>query len=165
VNVELRDFRRADFETLWSIDQRCFPPEISYSRFELAAYIARRTSLTLVAEARHIDVPAKASAGQNVSTATFGFIVAERRGNIGHIITIDVLPERRRSGVGSSLLQACERRMQNQRCSSISLETAVDNTAALSFYKRHGYHVAKIIPHYYSTGLDAFLLSKELSNS
>jgi ribosomal-protein-alanine N-acetyltransferase len=165
VKIELRDFRRDDFETLWNIDQQCFPPGISYSRFELATYIARRSSLTLIAEAVDLDIQGRARNHQKVSTATLGFIVAELRRNVGHIITIDVLPEHRRSGVGSSLLQACESRLQMQCCSSVSLETAVDNTAALSFYKRHGYRVLKTLAHYYSTGVDAFVLSKQLSNS
>ena len=164
VKVELRDFRGEDFESLWKIDRQCFPAGISYSRFELAAYITRRQSLTLIAEARDdIDVPAQVRTARNISTATLGFIVAQFRHRTGHIITIDVLPEHRRLGVGSTLLEACEARLKIQCCSSVSLETAVDNTAALSFYKRHRYHVIKIIPHYYSTGVDAFLLSKELS--
>jgi ribosomal-protein-alanine N-acetyltransferase len=165
VHVDLRDFRRDDFEALWTIDQQCFPPGISYSRLELAAYIARRSSLTLVAEAFEVEVTAKARNGHKPSSATLGFVVAERRHDLGHIITIDVLPEWRRLGVGTTLLGACEARLKAQHCSSVVLETAVDNTAALSFYKRHQYHVIKTLPHYYSMGVDAFVLSKPLPGS
>jgi len=38
----------------------------------------------------------------------------------------------------------------------------VDNIAALSFYKRHGFNVVKTIPRYYSNGVDALLLEKDL---
>ena len=107
----LRDFRREDFQTLWRIDQSCFP--------------------------------------------------ASRRG-IGHIITIDVLPAARRSGVGSRLLVAIEERLQNAGVTRVFLETAVDNQAALSFYKRHDYFLVKTVPRYYSNGLDAFVLEKDL---
>jgi [ribosomal protein S18]-alanine N-acetyltransferase len=165
VQVDLRAFRRDDFEALWTIDQQCFPPGISYSRLELAAYIAGRNSLTLIAEALHAEVTAKAPNGRKSSSATLGFVVAELRRDVGHIITIDVLPQWRRLGVGSTLLDACEARLKAQRCSSVVLETAVDNTAALSFYKRHQYHVVKTIPHYYSMGVDAFVLSKPLPSS
>ena len=34
--------------------------------------------------------------------------------------------------------------------------------AALAFYKRHEYSVVKTIPRYYSNGVDAFVLEKEL---
>jgi ribosomal protein S18 acetylase RimI-like enzyme len=47
-------------------------------------------------------------------------------------------------------------------CRSVELETAVDNSGALAFYKRHQYSVVKTIPRYYTNGVDAFVLEKEL---
>ena len=44
----------------------------------------------------------------------------------------------------------------------MGLETAVDNVPALSFYKRHGYNVIRTWPRYYSNGVDALVLKKEL---
>ena len=35
VPFKVRTFQPADFETLWRVDQECFPPGISYSRAEL----------------------------------------------------------------------------------------------------------------------------------
>ena len=45
----------------------------------------------------------------------------------------------------------------------MGLETAVDNVAALSFYKRHGYSVVRTWPRYYSNGVDALVMRKELT--
>jgi ribosomal protein S18 acetylase RimI-like enzyme len=42
------------------------------------------------------------------------------------------------------------------------LETAVDNVAALLFYKRRGYNVLETFPRYYSNAMDALLLEKDL---
>ena len=42
------------------------------------------------------------------------------------------------------------------------LETAVDNRAALAFYKAHEYDVVRTIPRYYSDGVDALVLKKDL---
>lgn len=155
----LRDTTKGDFECLWKIDQECFPPGISYSRMELAFYMRRPGAFTLVAEA----VAAKADGSAAESSRIMGFIVAEasRRG-VGHVITIDVRPQVRRAGVGSRLLTKVEERLCMARCRSVYLETAVDNRAAFAFYKRHGYFTVKTVPRYYSNGVDAFVLQKDL---
>jgi ribosomal protein S18 acetylase RimI-like enzyme len=93
-----------------------------------------------------------------------GFIVAEANRGSGHIITVDVIAAARRSGVGSLLLLAAEDRLRAGRCHSVELETAVDNVSALAFYKRHGYSVVKTFPRYYSNGVDALVLQKNLGS-
>ena len=45
----------------------------------------------------------------------------------------------------------------------IAIRSAVDNLAALAFYKRHGYSVIRTWPRYYSNGVDALVLKKELT--
>jgi ribosomal-protein-alanine N-acetyltransferase len=172
VVVKLREFRREDFDTLWRIDQKCFEPGIAYSRLELATYIRRRGAFTLVAEAGAIEAgipsreemptahPVLAGSGK---PEILGFIVAEatRRG-VGHVISIDVLPEARRLGVGSRLLAGGEDRLRAAGCHDVVLETAADNQAALTFYKRHGYDIVKTVPRYYSNGVDALALNKSI---
>ena len=144
----LRDFQPADFETLWLMDQECFPPGISYSKEELGAYLNDQGSFTWVA------VDGETGKAQ-------GFIVAFG-GPTGHIITIDVSPAARRTGVGSLMLRSAEDRLQAAGSRAVGLETAVDNTSALAFYKRHGYSVIRTRPGYYSNGVDALVLKKEL---
>ena len=92
-----------------------------------------------------------------------GFIVVQT-GRTGHVITIDVSPKARRSGVGSLLINAAEERLRASGAHAVGLETAVDNVAALSFYKRHGYSVVRTWPRYYSNGVDALVLKKQLSD-
>jgi ribosomal-protein-alanine N-acetyltransferase len=145
----IRDFRPEDFDTLWRIDQECFPPGISYSQQELKVYVRHRGACTLVAE----DADHKIA----------GFIVAYG-GLTGHITTIDVIAAVRRTGVGSQLLRTVEDRLRKEGSKAVSLETAVDNVAALAFYKRHGYHVVSTWPRYYSNGVDALVLKKDLFN-
>jgi ribosomal-protein-alanine N-acetyltransferase len=161
VPVTIRDFRPEDFETLWRIDQECFSPGISYSRPELKFYIRRRGSFTLVAEDLTEDSTEKLAA-EAAGTKIAGFIVTHA-GRTGHIITIDVVAAARRSGVGSQLLQAAEDRLRAEGSRAVGLETAVDNLAALTFYKRHGYRVLEIVPRYYSTGVDALRMKKDLA--
>ena len=145
----IRDFKPQDFETLWRIDQECFPAGISYSWQELKIYMRSKGAFTLVA------------ADPDEATVA-GFIVA-CGGPTGHIITIDVVVAERRSGVGSLLLRAAEERLQVTGSRAVGLEAAVDNRAALSFYKRHGYTVVRTWPRYYSNGVDALVMRKELA--
>ena len=165
VKSALRDFRREDFDLLWEIDQKCFAPGIAYSRRELAAYIHRRGSFTIVAETTDSDSePSGVSGGPR--KAIVGFIVAEaNRRAAGHILTIDVLPAARRFGVGSRLLTTAEDRLRAARCHTVVLETAVDNASALAFYKRHRYGVVKVTPRYYGNGVDALVLEKDLERA
>jgi ribosomal-protein-alanine N-acetyltransferase len=158
VSFHIRPFQKADFDTLWRMDQVCFDPELAYSRPELAIYMRRPGAFTLVAESR------VSGDGREGPTAPkiLGFIVAETRRRTGHIITIDVLPETRRSGVGSSLLQAAEDQLRKAGATVVELETAVDNVAAIQFYKRKEYFVEKTVPGYYSNHLDALVMRKEL---
>ena len=65
-------------------------------------------------------------------------------------------------GIARTLLRAAEERLRAAGSRSVGLETAVDNVSALSFYKRHGYSVVKTWPRYYSNGIDALVMSKEL---
>jgi [ribosomal protein S18]-alanine N-acetyltransferase len=143
----IRDFEPEHFETIWRLDQECFPAGISYSKQELKSYIGRQGAFTLVAS----DADGKAA----------GFIVVHN-GATGHVITIDVVNAARRSGVGSLLLRAAEDRLRGAGSRAVGLETAVDNLAALAFYKRHGYCVIRTWPRYYSNGVDALVMRKDL---
>jgi ribosomal-protein-alanine N-acetyltransferase len=147
VPFRIRQFEKADFDTLWRIDQACFDPQLAYSRPELAFYVRRPGSFTLVAEG---------------DGAILGFTVAEARRKTGHIITIDVIAQSRRSGVGSALLDAAEGQLLRAGASTVALETPVNNDAAIHFYKQKGYFVEKTVAGYYSGQLDALVMTKEL---
>lgn len=157
----LRDARPEDFEALWRIDQQCFPPGIAYSQQELQLYMARRGAFTLIAnQPREPNGKNRQNEDGKIQEIA-GFLVAHG-GATGHIITIDVVHSFRRAGVGSQLLRAAEDRLRENGSRAVGLETAVDNLPALSFYKRLGYQVIKTWPRYYSTGVDALVLKKQL---
>ncbi len=159
VTFRVRVYQKADFETLWRIDQACFEPRLAYSRFELAVYMRRPGAFTLVAETA---TPPSAPGNGNRDGQVLGFIVAEYRRQSGHIITIDVVREARRSGIGSALLHAAEEQMKNAGALAVELETPVNNESAIRFYKGMGYFVAKTVSGYYSKQLDALVMRKEL---
>lgn len=148
MSFRIRQFEKNDFDTLWRIDQACFDPQLAYSRPEMAFYIRRPGAFTLVADAE---------------AGMLGFVVAETRRKSGHIITIDVVAEARRLGVGSALLRAAEERLTEAGAVAVALETPVNNEAAIRFYKQQGYFVEKTVAGYYSGQLDALVMTKELA--
>jgi ribosomal protein S18 acetylase RimI-like enzyme len=148
VPFRIRKFQKKDFETLWRIDQACFDAQMAYSRPEMTFYMERPGAFTLVAEGE--------------GDAVLGFIVAETRRRSGHIITIDVVSEARRLGVGSELLNAAEEQLREAGAEAVALETAVNNDAAIRFYKEKGYFVEKTVRGYYSGQLDALVMVKQL---
>ena len=170
MQFRVRQFEKTDFDTLWRIDQACFDPQLAYSRPELAFYMRRPGAFTLVASsvdnsmlgAPRTVTPANGKAPAPDS-AILGFIVAEARRKAGHIITIDVIAEMRREGVGSALLQAAEGQLLQAGAVSVALETPVNNDAAIRFYKQQGYFVEKTVAGYYSNQMDALVMAKELA--
>ncbi len=157
VDVRLREATPGDFDELWRIDQHCFEPGIAYTRRELAWYMKLRGAFTIIGETR---------AGARSTWKISGFAVGQQpRRGLGHIVTIDVLPDARRTGLGTRLMDSIETRLQENGCETIFLETAVDNVAAIRFYKRRGYSVVKTIPRYYLDKIDALMMSKALIRS
>ena len=52
IKFTIRDYRAADFDRLWQIDQLCFPSGIAYTQMELSGFITRRNAVTLVGESQ-----------------------------------------------------------------------------------------------------------------
>lgn len=153
--IHLRPFRRADLDTLYQIDQVCFSAGIAYSKAELRYFLQRPKAFVIVAE--------------NDANTIYGFCVALeylRDGQrLGHIITIDVLPEGRKQGTGLALMEAVEGHFLATAIGCIRLEVAVDNLAAQAFYRKMGFKTIGRIPGYYLGRLDAFSMQKQLVNA
>ena len=90
-------------------------------------------------------------------------LVAQPIRNIGRILTLDILPEARRFGLATRLMQKCEERLRTGGCKQIFLETAVNNQPAIQLYEKLGYAILRTLPLYYPThALDAYLMGKDL---
>src|SRR5271169_1878597 len=100
MHISLSAYSAPDFETLYAIDQACYPRGIAYSRSTLREFLNSPGAECLVAQTRD-DGPSSIA----------GFIIAESAGAHARIITIDVLEKHRRAGVGSALLRAIEQRL------------------------------------------------------
>jgi ribosomal-protein-alanine N-acetyltransferase len=163
IEFTIRDYRAADFDRLWQIDQLCFPPGIAYTQMELSGFLARRNAITLVGESQAAPHDAKATSPE-LPYSIAGYIIAHSiRRRYGRILTLDILPQARRYGLATKLMNAAEERLRTLGCSELYLETAVDNEPALRLYRKLGYEILRTLPEYYAShSLDAFQMSKRL---
>jgi ribosomal-protein-alanine N-acetyltransferase len=152
VELILRAYDPADFDTLYEIDQACYPPGIAYSKRTLRWFLRLPGAQCLVAQL----------APQQQRGPIAGFVLAEHEGLRGHIITLDVLEAYRRRGVGSTLLGAIERQLVARGVRQVELETATENHAAVAFWQKHGYRTRGVLKRYYLDRLDAFRMTKAL---
>ena len=90
-----------------------------------------------------------------------GFALARDLGNECEILSLGVVPDCRRGGVGRALLRAVIDNAAQRGLSSIVLEVAADNAAARCLYANAGFGAVGHRPRYYRRGgetIDALLL-------
>jgi len=145
--VAIRQYEARDFTAIYKLDQICFPPGIAYSKWSLQYFLNLPAADCLVAEE-----------GKKIA----GFILAEENPPLAHIITLDVAPGKRRSGVGTALLQRMEKNFRFHEVRSVLLETAVDNATGIAFWERHGYRSEAVLQRYYLGRVDAYEMRKRL---
>ena len=146
--IILRLYRPSDFETLYEIDEICFPRGIAYQRDEFKTYLSSVGAYCVLAE---------------VLGDIAGFVLTERSGKRGHIVTLEVLEKYRRQHIGTLLLRAAEQEAALQGVTRMYLETATENKAAIALWKKHGYRESGILKDYYGNGFDGFEMEKSVA--
>jgi ribosomal-protein-alanine N-acetyltransferase len=81
----------------------------------------------------------------------------------GHVISIAVLPQNQRQGVGRELIQEAMDAMLRYKAKECVLEVRASNTAAVNLYKKLGFEIIRTLHGYYADGEDAYLMAKKLS--
>jgi ribosomal protein S18 acetylase RimI-like enzyme len=150
VDIRLRPYTRDDFEALYRLDQECYPPGIAYTRPMLRWFLAQPAAVCLLAEAGGVLA---------------GFVLADREGREGHIITLDVAREHRRRGVGTRLVAEAERALAAAGVARVELETATEDPVAVAFWESRGYRSCGVLRKYYLNRHDAYWMAKTLAGT
>jgi [ribosomal protein S18]-alanine N-acetyltransferase len=145
MTLALRPYEPGDFDRLYALDHRCFPPGIAYSRRMLAYFLRMPQGSCTVAEL-----------GGHIA----GFIITEEDAPLGHILTLDVAEAHRRLRIGRQLLAHSEQQLAARGVTEIVLETSVENSAGLAFWQRHGFHTVGVLKRYYLGRIDAYEMRK-----
>ncbi len=145
--VAYRDSSLSDLPALVALDALCFAPGVAYPKRLMRFFVEHRASHTIVAERE----------GRVV-----GFVIARAARDAGEIVTIDVAPEMRRSGVGAELMKRAETSMKKRGAEVAYLEVDQANEPALRMYERFGYTVLE--EYVEESGTPRYLMMKALSS-
>ncbi len=81
----------------------------------------------------------------------------------GHIVSIAILPDYRRKGIGTELMRRAMESLKNvYGCKEVYLEVRVSNRPAIEFYHKLGFRIDHVIKRYYKDGEDAYVMVREL---
>jgi ribosomal-protein-alanine N-acetyltransferase len=78
------------------------------------------------------------------------------------VISIAVLPEYQRDGVGYALMEEAMRSMLLHNAKECFLEVRASNTPAVKLYKKMEFEIRRTLRGYYADGEDAYIMARKL---
>ena len=154
---KLRKFEPDDLQDVMRINRVCLPE--NYTDMFFMDLHERFPETFIVAEEDH-DLVGYIMCRIEVGLSNYGLGGLIRK---GHVVSLAVMPQARRKGVASALLNAAMAGMVSYKAKQIYLEVRVTNEAGVNLYKKLGLEVTRTIPGYYSDGEDAYVMSKKLA--
>jgi len=103
-----------------------------------------------------------------LNTQIIGYVCIRTIMDVTHILNLAVLPEFRRSGIGSMLLKDAlqELRRLKPETKLITLEVRESNAAAINLYRKFGFRiVGKRIGYYHKPDEDAVIMGLEMGET
>lgn len=156
-NYALRRFGPADLEAVIGINRVCLPENY-------AAYFFIDTFNTLPEGFVVADYQGQV-VGYIMCRLEHGFsdVKKLRFARKAHIISVAVMPDFRRMGIGNSLVEQAITALQGHHADECYLEVRTNNYPAIDLYRKMGFEVTRTIPRYYFDGFDAYVMTKLLS--
>ncbi|MEM0444439.1 MAG: ribosomal protein S18-alanine N-acetyltransferase [Nitrososphaerota archaeon] len=152
--IVIRPVREEELLNIMTINRICLPENYSYSFF-YSIFKANPESF-LVAE---------------VNSSVIGYVMCRvewggskidtlRLRKLGHIVSVAVLPEYRRRGIGRALMtEAINVLRKVYGCDEIYLEVRITNVQAINLYHSIGFKVVRVAKNYYIDGEDAYVMA------
>ncbi len=144
----IRNLGYSDLPQVISIERRSFPTPWSLAMFVLE--LSKPSSICL----------AIVEGGGARSGKLLGYAICSRYADVWHLMIIAIDPERRREGLGATLLAALIERAGPDE--AYTLEVRPSNAGAIALYERFGFRSAGTRPLYYrDTGEDALIMWRQ----
>lgn len=145
-----------DLQSVIRINRICLPE--NYADFFFIDLYERFPEAFIVAE-ENGEVVGYIMCRIELGLSNFGFSGLIKK---GHIVSVAVLPQYRRKGIGQALIKKAMEGMQTYNAKQCFLEVRVTNTPAINLYKKLGFEITRTINGYYSDGEDAYVMSCKL---
>jgi ribosomal-protein-alanine N-acetyltransferase len=152
----LRKFSLNDLQSVMQINRVCLPE--NYTDFFFVDLFHRFPELFIVAEnAGEVVGYIMCRLETGLSNLGLGGLVKK-----GHVVSVAVLPQHRRHGVGEALVTRAFEAVKLYNAKQCYLEVRVSNDEAIRLYKKLGFEVTRTMRGYYADGEDAYLMARKL---
>ena len=141
--MELRPLQLRDLAAIEGIEHRSYPTPWSRSMF--ASELAKPSSICLGAFDEETEI-------------LLGYLIISRYVDAWHVMNVAVAPERRRSGIASTLLNRLFEQTAGDGRRGYTLEVRVSNAGAIRLYERLGFRSRGIRRGYYTDNREDALI-------
>jgi ribosomal-protein-alanine N-acetyltransferase len=162
INRQIGEYiiRRCDLSDLipvMEINLKTLPEH--YSDYFYESLLAELPEAFLVAEHKGKLV------GYIMCKTEYGFSNFKKLGFVkkGHVVSIAVLEENRKQGLGSAIVEEAVKGVKEKRCDELYLEVRCSNNDAVRLYEKLGFSIKQRLKAYYRDGEDAFLMAIEFT--
>jgi ribosomal-protein-alanine N-acetyltransferase len=152
-------FRRAepsDLIPVMEINLKTLPEH--YSDYFYESLLAEIPEAFIIAEVNGKLV------GYVMCKTEYGFSNFKKLGFVkkGHVVSIAVLEEFRKRGIGQALVEESLKGVKIKKCDEFYLEVRCSNNEAVRLYEKLGFVIKQQLNAYYRDGEDAFLMAIEI---
>ena len=155
-DYNIRRAEPSDLISVMEINLKTLPEH--YSDYFYESLLAELPEAFIVAEigGKHV--------GYIMCKTEFGFSNFKKLGFVkkGHVVSIAVVEEHRRKGIGNALVEESVNGVNLRKCDEFYLEVRCSNTDAVRLYEKMGFEIRQQLNAYYRDGEDAYLMAIEL---
>ena len=154
-NYSIRFFDRDDIRAVVDINRSCLPENYP-DQFFLGLFHHAPKSF-LVAECEEAIcgyIMCRIERG----ISSFGRAPVKK----GHIVSVAVRNEYRHLGIGSELVEAAIKGMEEYGATEFFLEVRKTNEAAIAVYEKLQFEIKRVLKGYYRDGEDAYLMVRQI---
>ena len=155
-DCNIRRAESSDLISVMEINLKTLPEH--YSDYFYESLLAELPEAFIVAEIQGKHV------GYIMCKTEYGFSNFKKLGFVkkGHVVSIAVLDEFRKKGIGSVLVEESVNGVKLRKCDEFYLEVRCSNNDAVKLYEKFGFVIRQQLNAYYRDGEDAYLMAIEL---